>query len=506
MRSRTVLGAWVGSVLFVALVAATPGSPFSPKLPPGAGPGGPLRWAAEGLGFGRAGPDALAALGVAAVALAAAAFALVLREAWRGGLSARTVVGLAIAAHVLVLALPLLFSRDVYSYAIQGRIAAVHHANPYLVTPSEVPSDPLFPYVGPKWADTPSVYGPLWVQISGGLARLARGIPAQITGFRLLAAAASLGTLALVSRLARRLAPERQVFALAAFGMNPVVLFQSVGSGHNDLLVALAVAGALALVLAERRLAATAVLALGALVKATAAVPLLLALVVVAARAPRGRRLRALAPHLGLAVGIGLVLAGPFLNRTDPTLGMLELATHEGWLAPSRLFRRALDAVSEGALGVVPRVVFPLVLLGALVLVGRALVRRAGAGASEEGAAWAWGLLAVMLLGPVLLPWYVTWALPLVALLPRVPRTVLLGTGLALTVSQWTSEPARFASAYGANVWFGHYVLTPAIVGLLGWFLLDLWRRARSGSALADAALEHEGGRPREVPAEAREG
>lgn len=499
MRSRAAVPwLWVGSVVLVSLVAATPGSPFSPKLPPGAGPSGPLRWLAELLGLDGLAPSALAAVGVAAVALAAGAFALVLRAAWRGGLSARAVVGLALAGHALVLTLPLLFSRDVYSYAIQGRIVAVHHRNPYVATPADLPTDPLFPYVGPKWADTPSVYGPLWVQISAALARVAPDIPGQILAFRLLAAVASLATLALVAHLAQRLAPRRRAFALAAFGLNPVVLFQSVGSGHNDLLVALAVAGALALLATGRRLAATSALALGALVKATAAVPLLLALVVVAARAPRRRRLRALAPHVGLAAGIGLALAEPFLNRTNPTLGMLELATHEGWLAPSRLFRRALDAVSGGTLGVVPRVVFPLVLLGALALIGRALARRAGAGPIEEGAAWAWGLLALMLLGPVLLPWYVTWALPLVVLLPRVPRAALLGTGLALTVSQWSSEPERFAAAYGANVWFGHYVLTPLIVGLLAWLLVDLWRRARSGAPLQDE--------PEEVPAPAAEG
>ena len=45
--------------------------------------------------------------------------------------------------------------------------------------------------------------------------------------------------------------PARAAFAVAAFGLNPVVLFQSVASGHNDLLVALAVAGAFALVLAR---------------------------------------------------------------------------------------------------------------------------------------------------------------------------------------------------------------------------------------------------------------
>jgi hypothetical protein len=114
-----------------------------------------------------------------------------------------------------------------------------------------------------------------------------------------------------------------------------------------------------------------------------------------------------------------------------------------------------------------------------------------------HGAAWGWSLLGVMLLGPVLLPWYVTWAMPVAWLLPRVPRTVLIGTGVALTVSQWTSEPTVFASAYDANVLFGHYVVTPFVVGLLGWLLVDLWRRTRAGAPLEDA--------PRDVPTAAAE-
>jgi alpha-1,6-mannosyltransferase len=484
----------VASVLFVALVAATPGSPFTPVLPPGAEPTGPFRWLAELVRLDRVHGSALVALGVVAVVFAAMAFLLVLREAWRGTVSPRTVVGLAVAYHAVVLLLPLLFSRDVYSYAYQGKIAATYHLNPYVVTPADLPDDVLATYVGPKWVDTPAVYGPLWTQISALVVRLVDGVASTIVAFRLIAVGASLGTLAVIARLTRRLWPSREAFALAAFGLNPVVLFQSAGSGHNDLLVALCVAGALALLAARRGLLATAVLALGALVKVTAAVPLLLLVVVAVARRPRGLRLRTLAAHGAVAFGLALLFAFPFLQADDPSLGMLELATHEGWLAPSRLFRRVLDAVSGDTLGMLARVMFPALLLAALWLVARSLLRRA----SEltpvaEGAGWGWGLICLMLLGPVLLPWYVTWALPLVWVLPKVPRTVLLGTGVALTVSQWTSEPARFQAAYDVNVFFGHYVVTPVVVALLAWLLVDLWRRSRSGAPLEDE--------PHQVPA-----
>jgi hypothetical protein len=490
-RSRALaLGASISSFLLVAAVAAVPGSPFTPVLPASARANGPFRWLAGLVGLDAVHGDALAAVGVVAVVLAAGAFALVLREAWRENLAPGAVIGLAVAYHVALLFLPLLFSRDVYSYAYYGKIAATYSANPYVATPADFPADELANFVGPKWFDTPAVYGPLWTQVSALVVRAVESVSAAIVVFRAIAIAASLGTVAVIAGLVRRERPEREAFAVAIVGLNPVVLFQSAASGHNDLLVALAVAGAIALAFAGRSLLVTAVLALGTLVKVTAAVPLLLFVVASVAARPRGERARTLAAHVAVAGGLGLLAAAPFLNADDPTLGMVELAGHEGWLAPSRFFRRLLDAVSGDTLGFVPRIVFPLLLAGALFLMGRELVRRAPASPWTVGGAWGWGLLCLMLLGPVLLPWYVTWALPLAWLLPRVPRAVLIGTSLALTVSQWTSEPARFPGAYDLNIWVGHYLITPVVIGLLGWLLLDLWRRTRTRAPLEDAPDE----------------
>ncbi len=493
---RVALAASVASFVLVALVAATRGSPFTPILP--SEPGGPFRWAAELVGLDTLHGSALAAAGVVAVSFAAVAFVLVVRECRRGTISARSVIWLAVAYHVALLLLPLLFSRDVYSYAFYGRIAATYHANPYVATPADYPSDALAAFVGPKWVDTPAVYGALWTQASALVTRATDDVGAIVATFRVIAIGASLATVFVVGGLVRRVRPEREAFAVALVGVNPVVLFQSAASGHNDLLVALAVAAALALVFSGRELWATAALALGTLVKVTAAVPLLLFWVAVAARRPRGERVRALAPHVVLAGVLAVLAAAPFANTDDPTLGAVELGSHEGWLAPSRFFRRLFDAISSDVLGLVPRVAFAVVAVAAVVLVGRAVWRRGPEiGSALVGASWGWGLLCLMLLGPVLLPWYVTWALPLGWLLPRVPRTVLIGTGLALTVSQWTSEPAAFGSAYDANLLFGHYVVTPVVIALLGWLLLDLWRRVRSASPLEDE--------PDEVPASAGE-
>ncbi len=377
-RSSTLaIAGFVIAVGATALVASVPGSPLHPVLPPGVEPGGPFRWVADLVGLGDLRGSALVTASVAAVIASAVAFVFVIREAWRGTISLRTALLLAVGANVLVITLPLLVSRDVYSYIAYGTIAGLHHANPYVQTPIDFPGDAVSILVGPKWLATPAVYGPLFTGFASVVVRLVHSIHAQVEVFRWTALCASLGTIALIATTVRRAWPARAAFAVAAFGMNPVVLFQSVASGHNDLLVALAVAGAFALVLAGRRLPAVAALTLGTLVKVVAGLPLLLLVVWCVARAPAGRRVRTLVTHAGLAAAIGLAFAAPFLNLHDPSLGMFELAGHEGWLAPSRFFRRFLDAVSGDTLGVVARVAFAAVLLAVVVILVREVWRSA---------------------------------------------------------------------------------------------------------------------------------
>jgi hypothetical protein len=102
-----------------------------------------------------------------------------------------------------------------------------------------------------------------------------------------------------------------------------------------------------------------------------------------------------------------------------------------------------------------------------------------------------------MLLGPVLLPWYVPWALPLGWLLPRVPRTGADRYGSRAHHVAVDVGAGAVPLGYDANLLVGHYLITPVVIGLLGWLLLDLWRRTRSGAPLEDE--------PNEVPAAAGE-
>jgi len=293
----------------------------------------------------------------------------------------------------------------------------------------------------------------------------------------------------------RRLWPERTAFALVAFGANPVVVFHSVASGHNDLLVALTIAFAFALVVSHREMPAIAVLTIGMLIKATAGLPLVLLLVwCIARRRPEERR-RAAITHVGLAVAITVAFSMPYLQSRDPTLGMLTLAGHQGWLAPAAVGSHLVDILTFHTLGWTVRVAAGVVLLIAIWRLAGAIWRRANgtdvAGAPvmsprEQAATWGWALMLLMLLGPVLLPWYVVWALPLAWVLPKAPRTALIATSALLGVTLWSTESMRYPGAFSLNVWVGDWLVVPVILGLLIWLLRDLRSRIENGLLFED--------------------
>jgi hypothetical protein len=496
----------------MSVVGAAPGSPYQPVLTPNGRPRGPLHDLAIAVGLADIHGNALIAVTVTVTVLALGGFWLLLRATWRGEVGLGWAIALALGGFTLLLFVPLLFSRDVYSYAFYGRIAGIYGGNPYLETPLDHSSDLLWRYVGPIWIDTPAVYGPAWTTLSAVASRFLPKPVDHVEAYRAVAMVAGLATCASIVWVARRERPALAPFALVAFGANPVVLFHSVASGHNDLLVALAIVLAFGLVVRGHPVLAAAALTLGALVKATAFLPLLLLVVWVAAARPKGERTRAVAPMLTVAAGIAALAAAPYFQWRDPTLGMLELAGHEGWLAPSMAFSRALDWVSGDLLGFIPRLVFAVTLLVCVGAIVREVWRRgARIDADELGAVWGWALVLMMLLGPVLLPWYVTWALPIVWLLPRMPRITLLATSMLLAATLWSAEPLRFPGPFEVATLLGRWVVTPIVLVLLIRTILELRSRLRLGLAFDEelavpAPLGAPPDEPERVPSAAREG
>ena len=208
-------------LLVMAVVGATPRSPYQPPLVPAGGPLGPLHDLAVAIGLGRVHGTALITVSTVAAFIATATFLVMLRAAFAGRVGVRQVAIFVVIGHLFLLFVPLLFSRDVYSYAYYGRIAGVYGSNPYVVTPLDHSEDALWDYVGPKWVDTPAVYGPGWTSLSAGVARLAHRPADQVAAYRYLAIVASLATCTAIVWVVRARRPERTAFALAGVRREP---------------------------------------------------------------------------------------------------------------------------------------------------------------------------------------------------------------------------------------------------------------------------------------------
>src|SRR5207247_9055235 len=111
-----------------------------------------------------------------------------------------------------------------------------------------------------------------------------------------------------------------------------------------------------------------------------------------------------------------------------------------------------------------------------------------------------WALVTLLLLGPVLLPWYVVPALPLAVLLPRAPRRALIATSALMAVTLWSAEPLRYPGAFDVDLFVGRCLVTPMLLYFLWDVLRDLRSRVEIGLPFAGRSPEPS---PLALPSEA---
>jgi alpha-1,6-mannosyltransferase len=335
----------------------------------------------------------------------------------------------AIAVLVAVFAaVPPLFSHDIYSYVDYARLGVLHDLDPYVFKPDSFPADPAYAHV--TWTDVTSAYGPLFTLATYPLARLP--VWAAVAALKLAAGASVLAIAALVARLA----PSRGVSPLgaAAFvALNPVVLLQVVGGGHNDALAMLAAMVGVTAVLSARPASGGAAFVAALAIKVPAATAAPFALLDAA-------RIRLSPPQGGVKVGsagirllLGAGIAALAIGLAAYAafgwhwLHAIELiGNHQGktthMSVPTTTARIA--GLDEGAVRATALVLYCIAVVYLLIRTWR-------------GADWlrmsAWASLGLLLATAWLLPWYLIWALPLGALSRDRPLQLLL---LALTAFQ----------------------------------------------------------------------
>ncbi|GAA3874401.1 polyprenol phosphomannose-dependent alpha 1,6 mannosyltransferase MptB [Saccharothrix violaceirubra] len=335
----------------------------------------------------------------------------------------------------LVFSLPM-FSRDVYSYLAQSQIAA-NGQDPYELGPATAlgVDHPLTTNVPNIWRETPAPYGPLFLAAGRAISMVTGD--SVLPGVFLHRLLVLLGLVMIVwalPRLAVRFGVP-PVSALWLGAANPLVLFHLVVGVHNEgLAIGLMLVG---LEVALRRMPKTTdvplsldelgfivlgatLITMGAAVKIPAALALGF-LGVMIARRLGGRFVDLLRSALLLAAVSGVVMTATCLG-TGLGFGWIETlnvaGTVKSWMSPPTAM-----GFLGGGLGLVFKlgnhtdamITLMRVLTQAVsVVLGAWLLWNAFRGRIKAVNGLGAGLGAVLVLGPVLQPWYVLWAaLPL---------------------------------------------------------------------------------------------
>jgi hypothetical protein len=309
-------------------------------------------------------------------------------------------VGAVVAATAIFALAPPLLSTDVFNYIAYGQMGT-HGINPYLHGPIVLQNTPLYGYTGHLWKDVASAYGPLFTLITYALAPL--GVAGAFWALKAIMALSLLGIAAFVWAAARRLGLEPR-FAVALVALNPLVLVYAVGGAHNDLLMALPLAAALYLTVTKRPAAAGAAVVGAIAIKASAGLALPFVLL------GADRRWRAAAGALAAAVVMSAVAYLAFGTAITHMLGALAVQEKFHWIVTS------VPSFVSYYLGYghPDRLARQIFTVSAVVVLVVMLARARGGRGWIEGAAGA--TLALLATTAWVLPWYVVWALPFVAL------------------------------------------------------------------------------------------
>jgi hypothetical protein len=364
---------------------------------------------------------------------------LVLGSDLSAGLTLRfsTLSAILAAWTVPLLFVPPLFSRDVYAYLAQGRLVSEGY-DPYAYGVSQLPGW-FIEGVDPMWGETPSPYGPLFLMIARGVAVFV-GDQAFLAAvlFRLLAVLGMIAMLFLVPRLAAYHGIDTSKAVWLAV-LNPLVIMHFVAGGHNDaVMVAFLLAAFYAASRGSIAWAATHV-ALATSIKPIA----LLALPFVGLmRTPRdwtwGRRIWDWV-FVSLVAGAVFLVTAVIAGVGFGWINALSTpGTVQTWLSPMTALGMIVGFFTQtfgsAQTNEVPVAIFRSIgLVISLVIVTMLALRPQGRSGTRAGGL---AMLAVVILGPVVQPWYLLWFIPLLVvtgLTQRQLRATILVTA-ALSV------------------------------------------------------------------------
>lgn len=126
------------------------------------------------------------------------------------------------------------FSYDFFNYIFDAKIITFYHQNPYLHRALDFPKDPMLLFM--HWTHRVYPYGPSWLALTVPLSFLGKGLfiptffmlKVLMTGFYL-------GTVYFIQKILKEFNSSNEKFGAIFFALNPLVIYESLISSHNDI-------------------------------------------------------------------------------------------------------------------------------------------------------------------------------------------------------------------------------------------------------------------------------
>jgi hypothetical protein len=334
------------------------------------------------------------------------------------GIPVAKLVPVFIAWTIPLLLVAPLFSQDAYSYAAQGELMS-HHISPYLYGPGLLSTGNSFgALTAPMWRYVTSPYGPVFLVIDGWIvSAMHHNALASIEALRFLALIGVVMFAAAIPAVARSFHRDgATAFALAV--LNPLILLNLIAGEHNDALML----GFLVVGYAVARRGHPILGVLLCSVAAAVKIPGFIGVIYIgwewrgSALSVR-ERIRPLVGAIALGA-VAMTAASEFAGVGWRWIaGLSNPDTVRSWLDPATavglLFGQVANVFGLGSLG------HPLLTFaraGALALsVVVAVVLLLWSDRIGPLSAIGWSCIAVVVLGPVVQPWYLAWGVVFLA-------------------------------------------------------------------------------------------
>jgi len=128
------------------------------------------------------------------------------------------------------------FSYDLFNYIFDAKIITHYQQNPYIHKALDFPGDPMLSFM--RWTHRVYPYGPVWLGLTVPLSYIGFGffLPTFFI-FKSLMAAAFLGSVYYIGKIFQKINPEKEIFGLVFFGLQPLIVIESIVSGHMDIVM-----------------------------------------------------------------------------------------------------------------------------------------------------------------------------------------------------------------------------------------------------------------------------